>query len=302
MIQNRVHDQGQVPHRERGVALVAVLWILALLATLVLGFVADTQPELRIARNNVEAARAGAIADAGVTMAILGVFNTAPTSPWRGDGRVLTLAYGGGTIRVHIEDEDGKLDVNKTPIPRLRALFAILGAEDPDLIANSIAEERRSAIDNALLSGDLGAVAPPAFFAMDELGGLPGVTPALYRRLRRVLTVYSGNAVVDSRTAPAEVLKSMPGAEAAQVDATIALREQAATAAARGESAADELLEPKKELHTFTIVSEATMASGARATHSATVSLTGVPEAPVQFMAWRDGRSDDGIPPAAPLN
>jgi len=37
---------------DRGIALVAVLWILALLATLVLGFVIEARTDLRIVRNS----------------------------------------------------------------------------------------------------------------------------------------------------------------------------------------------------------------------------------------------------------
>lgn len=302
MKQNRIDHRADVPQGERGIALIAVLWILVLLATLVLGFVADARTDLRIVRNNSEAVHARAIADAGVTLAILGVFDTAPTSQWRGDGRVHTLAYGGGTIHVRIEDEDGKLDLNIAPIPRLRALFAILGAEDPDLIASSIDEQRSSMIEAAELSGNLDAVAPPAFLAMEELRELPGMTPALYGRLGRFVTIYSGNPGVDSRTAPAEVLKSMPGAQPAQIDAMIALREQAAAAAGRGQSTTDAPRESQQALRVFTIVSEGATPSGTRATRSATVSLTGVPDAPVHFLAWREGRPDDVAPLSAPLN
>lgn len=278
-----------------------MLWILVLLTTLVLGFVADAHTDLRMVRNSSEAAQARAIADAGVTLAILGAIDTAPTSQWRGNGREHTLAYGGGTIRIRIEDEDGKLDINQTPIPTLRALFAVLGAQDPDLIANSIEKQRRSVIEAAQLSGNLGAVAPPTFLAMDELSELPGMTPALYHRLSRFVTLYSGNPSVDSRTAPAEVLKSMPGAEPAQIDAMIARREQAA-AASPGRSTDDASLEPKKALRVFTIVSDGAMASGARATRRVTVSLTGIPAAPVQFLAWHEDPLDDAAAPSAPLN
>lgn len=297
MMQNRIH-RDDIPQGERGIALVAVLWILVLLTTLVLGFVAEARTGLHIIRNDSQAAHARAIADAGITLAILGAVDPAPRSPWRGDGRVHTLAYGGGTIRVRIEDEDGKLDINNTPIPRLRALFATLGASDPDLIANSIERQRRSVIKAAQRSGKLGAVAPPAFFAMDELRDVPGMTAALYDRLGRFVTLYSGNPTVDSRTAPAEVLKSMPGAQATLIDETIAMRERA-TAAGRGRSVDEE---PKKALRVFTVISEGTTGSGAHAILRVTVSLTGRPAAPVQFLAWHEGRPEDLNAPPAPLS
>src|SRR5262249_51339298 len=76
---------------ERGIALIAVLWILALLATLVLGFVAMARTDLRIVANDTRLARARGIADAGVTLAILAAFDQQAATKWSADGQVHTL-------------------------------------------------------------------------------------------------------------------------------------------------------------------------------------------------------------------
>ncbi|HEX9464556.1 MAG TPA: hypothetical protein VGB82_18310 [Alphaproteobacteria bacterium] len=265
-----------------------------LLATLVLGFVADARTDLRIVRNNNEAAQARSVADAGVTLAILAVFDTAPATQWRGDGRAHNLSYNGGTIRVRIEDEDGKLDVNKASSQALRNLFDILRAEDPATIANAIDQQRRSVAEAAKLGGNLDAVPPPAFLAMEELRGLPGMTSDLYNRLDQFVTMYSGNPGVDSQTAPAEVLKSMPGAQPAQIDAALARRAQAALAAdAAVQTGGTASVAPQQALRVFSVVSEGVTANGTRFVRAAVVSLTGVPEAPVHFLAWREGRRDN---------
>ncbi len=55
----------------RGIALVAVLWILALLAIIAGSFTTDTRTNVKLAYNLVENAKARALADAGVNRAIL---------------------------------------------------------------------------------------------------------------------------------------------------------------------------------------------------------------------------------------
>ena len=54
---------------ERGFALLLVIWVLAILAVLAAGFAASTRSETRLARNLLEAARAQALAEAGIVRA-----------------------------------------------------------------------------------------------------------------------------------------------------------------------------------------------------------------------------------------
>ena len=278
-------DPRRGPAGERGIALVAVLWILALLATLVLGFVVEARTDLRIVRNDSEAAGARAIADAGVTLAILGVFDPTAGSQWRGDGRVHTLRYRGGTIHARVEDEGGKLDVNKAPLAMLRNLFQVLGAANPDRIAAAIDAQRRAVLAGADPSVT-GRPPPPAFPVLDDLRGLPGMTPELYERLPDFVTVYSGQGSVDPQTAPAEVLLSLPDASPAQVQAYLVGRAQPNGAPAP--QTGQQVL-PSSALHVFTIVSQARTPHGATFTRRAVVTLTGVPEAPYRFLAWHEG-------------
>lgn len=280
----RFHHTDSADVRERGIALVAVLWILALLSLLVLGFVAEARTDLRLTRNDRNSAVARSIADAGVTLAILGVFDPSATTQWRGDGSIHVLRYDQGTIRARIEDENGKLDVNIAPVPALRSLFQTLGAAHADQIADAIEAWRDAARASADPSSD-GRPAPPAFAALDDLRSLPGMTPALYTRLPDFLTVYSGQGSVNPQTAPVEVLGSLPGADPAQIQAYMAARQQ--TSAASGTASSGQQLISASQLSVFTIVSEARTADGAVFTRRAVVKLTGSPDAPYRFLAWR---------------
>ena len=269
----------------------AVLWILVLLSTLVLGFVVEARTDLRIVRNDGDAAQARAVADAGVTLAILGVFDPAPASQWRGDGSVHTLRYGSGTIQARIEDEYGKLDLNMAPVPALRNLFRALGAANADQIAAAIDGQRRAVIAAADPSMT-GRAAPPAFPVLDDLRGLPGMTSTLYARLADFVTVYSGQGSVDPQTAPREVLLSLPDASPAQVQTYLAARAQPNGAVTL--QTGQQMLS-SSALRVFTIVSQGRTPDGATFTRRAVVTLTGVPDAPYRFLAWHDGVRDETV-------
>ncbi len=260
-----------------------------LLATLVLGFVVEARTGLRIVHNDGEAAEARAIADAGVTLAILGVFDPTPASQWRGDGSVHALRYAGGTIQARVEDEDGKLDVNMAPLPVLRNLFQTLGVPDPDRIVAAIDAQRRAARAGAADPSITGRPPPPAFTVLDDLRSLAGMTPELYERLPDFVTVYSGQGSVDPQTAPAEVLSSLPEVTPAQVQAYLAARTQPNGAPSL--QTVQQLL-ASSALRVFTVVSHARTPRGATFTRRAVVTLTGVPDAPYRFLAWHEGRRE----------
>src|SRR5689334_11474867 len=101
--------------RQRGIALVLVLWVMALLAVMVVGFAGDARTELKLARNQADAAQARAIADTGVSLALLSVLDNNEDTAWRIDGATHSLAYGDGAISVSVQDEGGKIDLNLAP-------------------------------------------------------------------------------------------------------------------------------------------------------------------------------------------
>ena len=148
----------------RGIALVSVLWILALLAIIAGSFTTDSRTNVKLAYNLVENAKARALADAGVNRAILallqpqteglldpGLLNLLtlradPTAAlrgieealqqelgagaeglfeqrWRRDGTMYRFPFGGGEVLVSIQDEGGKIDLNKGKDRHLKELF-----------------------------------------------------------------------------------------------------------------------------------------------------------------------------------
>ena len=107
---------------QRGIALIAVLWITMLLAVIAASFTSSVRTEVQLARNMVENAKAEALADGAVHRAVLGILEMEPERAWRTDGRPYRLDYGGGSVVVRVFDEDSKIDLNAAPAELLGEL------------------------------------------------------------------------------------------------------------------------------------------------------------------------------------
>lgn len=299
-----ISRQAAWPH-ERGVALLIVVWVLALLIVLVVGFNGDARTDLLLARNHYESASARATADAGVALAIFRVIDPSPDTQWQADGRSHDLAYGTGRIRVSVQDEGGKVDINAAPPELLAGLLRTMGASDSDAtgIAQSIVSWREAGAGDAALGSPAGPSLArrrqsTAFRARDELRLVPGVTRDLYDRIAPFITVYSAAPDIDPLTAPAEVLRSLPDVNPQQVESFIAERSRIGPVpgALPSLSGVSGFL-AHRALQAATITSEGKTASGTTFTREAVVSIAPDPAAPYTVLVWRQARHD--LPAAA---
>lgn len=294
---------------ERGVALVMVLWVVAFLAVILAAFVGEGRMELRIARYRLAEAEAEAAADAGVALAISSVAATfatlrAPGTPlpdraWLPDGALHQLRWNGADLRVRIDSEAGKVDLNAAPERALTALFLALGVnarQAADLGAAIVAwrQDRAAALGIDKTKPDQLISDQPAgpFLAIEELKRVPGMTPELYALVAPYVTVWSGSPVPDPRTASRPVLLTFPGADPVRIDEWIAVR------AARGPNApippeltsSAMMMKSNLARPIVMIRSEAGTRAGARFTRDAVVAVTGNPNDPVRVLAWEPDR------------
>jgi len=311
--------------RERGFALLLVIWVVAILSVLAAGFAVATRSESRLARNLLEAAQARALAEAGVARADLALLETDPRRHWRGDGTPHELALDSGTVRIRIEDEAGKIDLNFAPPELLSGLcleLRIDGATCAALV-DGVAERRR-AVPQPTVGQPLQLQAArfqtpqvfgvgtqsltqlqvAAFGAVDELSQLQGIDPETVERLRPFVTVYSQNPRIDASVAPREVLLAIPGTNPREVEQLLAARDEldldpVAAAALPTLSGVDNYV-ATGQLRIATILATATTDTGARFTRRAIVALTGVANHPVQTLEWRQEfeREAEDVPPA----
>jgi general secretion pathway protein K len=286
---------------ERGVALIAVLWGVALLAVIAGSFADAARTETVIARNLVERARATALAEAGIYRAVLGLLDPVAERRWRGDGQTYRFVLGGGEVRVSIQDEGGKIDLNAAPDALLVGLFRAAGrTEESAALADAVADWRdeddlrrvNGAEENEYRTADLGhGPKNQAFEAIEELQQVLGVSLPLYEQVAPAVTVYSRRRSVNTATAPAQVLRSLPGMNEAKVRALLQEREQSLTAATEGRSSARAGASPRSRIGVYTIHAEARTAGGATFGREAVARITGESDQPFLFLAWRHGDS-----------
>lgn len=223
--------------RERGFALLLVIWALALLAVLAAEIAAYSHSAAIVARNRIDSARSRAIADAGIALAIVGLLDTDLETRWRADGRTREITYDGETVIVGIEDEGGKIDLNNAPLEVIAGLADACGAtvDERMALANGIADRRREFRASSSVRpsqarftfrGDEFGInsASWAFAQISEVALLPRISRALYDCLRPNITVYSQSATINPMSAARTTLLAIPGIGEKDVDAFLAAR------------------------------------------------------------------------------
>ncbi len=302
---------------QRGIALIAVLWVLILLAFLAASFSSSTRTEANLARNLVENAKAEALADAGVYRAIAGLAIPIEEGGLRVDGTVYAWAFGEGEVRFAIHDEGGKIDLNGASVDLLKGLFRTIGLDEQDAadLADAIGDfrdendDRRpgGAEDTDYQAANLPHGAKDAPFELiGELLQVKGMTGELYRRLRPLLTVYTGEDVPDRFTAPPEVQAALSAVlpedleeDIAEEEAEEAARreeEQAATPSTALPTSLSTLEEggsdARSELGIYTVHSEGRSAGGAVYGRDVVVRVEEGGDPPHLFLAWGQGRRE----------
>lgn len=214
--------------RARGVALLLVMWLIALLTALVGAFALTAKTEGLQGRVLNRGLVAGEAARAGIEYAITRATDPEPQRQWLPDGRAYPWSFGDAVIEVRLVDENGKIDLNQADPTLLASFFQALGLDqeraarlasaildwrDPDSLtqANGGGEDD----DYAAAERPYGAK-DASFESVAELEQVLGMTPELYARAAPHLTVYSGRTRPDPAFATSEVLQAM-GLDAAQV-------------------------------------------------------------------------------------
>lgn len=207
--------------KQRGVALLLVLWLVALLTALVAAFALTARVEALQGRVLGDGARAQELARAGLEYALVRVVDPTPATQWRPDGRVYRWHFADSEIDIRIVDESGKVDLNQADPTLLAALMRALGVENENAarIAAAIADWRDSDPltqpnggaedpDYAAAGLPYGAKDMP-FETVAEVEQVLGMTPQVFAALQPYLTLYAGRATPDPAFAPGPVLTAM---------------------------------------------------------------------------------------------
>jgi general secretion pathway protein K len=296
---------------DRGIALLAVLWTLLLLSLIAASFTAVTRTEVRLARNTLDNAKAEALADAAVHRAVLELLKPPAVddteADWRVDGTVYAWGYDGGELRVSVQDEGGKLDLNATPNNLLQALFVSVGVEDDAAAALTDAIlDFRDSDDlrrlNGAESGDYEDAGLPfgpknqAFETVEELRQVLGITAELYDRVAPALTVHSRRRLPFRLTSPPEVQAAFAAAIEARREGASPPRQPTGRGAAEpvprsafSQALEDEGINPRSPVNVFTIQAEARIEGRSVFAREVLVRVREDDDEPFRFLAWRRG-------------
>jgi len=143
---------------QEGIALVMVLWVMAILSVVVLEFSFAMRTEVNITKNYKEELQLYGMAQGGVHRAIAELIykhdpkvqqlrktlTTEEIPPdkkeWVTDGRSYFLPFGQGTCEIKVMSEAGKVNINLVSESMLRKIITLLGLEGEmrDIVVDSI--------------------------------------------------------------------------------------------------------------------------------------------------------------------
>lgn len=228
------------PRRRDGFIIVAVLWILVALATLVSVYsiyVGNSALSLAALDDGVQIE---ALVRSGIELSVYRL--SAPTSgkqPPRTSG-AFRFRLGTANVAVSYLPENARVDLNAAPKAMLAGLFAGLGAsnEEADWSADRVigwrtppkratgADAPEAAEDELYRSAGLTYLPRGAPFAhLSELWLVHGLSPALIIRAMRFVTIYSGDERINVFDAPPEVIAALPGMSPARLNSFLNQRE-----------------------------------------------------------------------------
>ena len=213
------------PARDRGIALVAVLWFTVAIAGLAAAFATLARGEALRSRNMVDAIRARTVLEAALDRAALELMT--PTVEPLPRGVEFDWPFAGALVHITLTGQSGRLDLNGAGPALIMALVRELGGDKDTAtrVADAVLDWRdenslrrpHGAEDREYRSAGREAGAADAPFAhISELRELLPVDAALYHRLRDLVTVTTGRPAPEARLAAAPLERAMLGKDAEQ--------------------------------------------------------------------------------------
>lgn len=294
--------------RDRGIALLIVLWFLTLLSLLAVTAAGTARTDTRITHNIRAEAEARYVAEAAIAHATMWLF-ASQAGIERQQPQALQILN--TDVQLDIQDECGKIDINTGWGGLLRGLLNVSGGGDASFaILQALLDWRdpdnrrrvRGAEDDDYAARGLPYGARDGLFEVtEEAGQVLGMTAELYRRMAPYITVDCLAAGIDETAAREAVIMSIPETSKREARAYIktrddALRQDIEPPAFKG---GGKYIEPSSgQTHMVRVI--ANVRGGARAEWEAIVWLTGDAQTPFLLRRWQ--RPLRNPPPVEPRN
>jgi general secretion pathway protein K len=296
-----------MPPRQRGVAMILVVWVIALMSVLLGSFALIARTENLQARHLFDSTTARYAAEAGLERAIYELRRPDPTMRWIGDGRPYEFQFDNALVHIELTDESGKIDLNSAAGDLLQQMFVSAGLtldkaaqlsdaiqdwRDPD----DVPQPHGAEASEYKAAGLTYVPRNSPFQTVSEVQQVLGMDYELYSRIEPAITIYAGGTQPNAAYAPLQALLALPGMTPELAQQLIQQRQQMQPGQA-GQPSAPQLTLPDGTPvmangggNTYTVKSRATLANGASAVLDASIRLGGVGAAgrPYTVLRWRD--------------
>ena len=210
---------------QRGMALVIVLWLVAVMSVIASGHSRNAHNEIQLAMQQIETAQARSAAHAAFNLTVLEMLSAAGTDTRPRFGTPYTRRLIDRDIVITVRPTAALLDLNSASESLLRALIIAAGTTD-DIAASvaaaivdwrdgdSLTHLNGAEDSEYALTGREWSARDSEFVSVDELRYVLGMNETLYRRIAPCLTVHSDQRTIDLESAPELLLRAITGAEA----------------------------------------------------------------------------------------
>ncbi|MGJ4951694.1 general secretion pathway protein GspK [Bradyrhizobium sp. HKCCYLS20291] len=307
---------------QRGFVLVAVLWLIAVLAALAVIFSVHLSNSARALALNDTELQAEALVAAAVELTAYRIWladeqappqredNQLPRTRSRPPRGAFQAQLGGAELFVAFVSEAARIDLNAAPKELLAGLMAVLGASSDQASQHAeriVGWRSRATAETSdredslyLAAGRTYAPRKAPFAHVNELALVLGLPPALVERALPFVTVFSGMPGVDALNAPPEVVAALPGMTPLRLKQFLNDRgglasEPAAVAAALGVTRASVAAAPSEAYRLAILVR---LASGREFGSEVVISMRDG-EDPFRVLSWQDATAAQTRRPAA---
>lgn len=283
---------------QTGIALVIVMWMLVLLTVLAAGYTATMRTETRLTAQQLHAAQARALAEAGVWLAVNDLMEPEQQRKWIENGAANDLDLLDGSVELRIQDQSGLIDLNTARRELLQGLFKSIELDDDvSGVVDSILDWRDR--DNLIrVNGAEDADYRQAGFAheakdgpfnsVDELRRVMGMTEAIYDKVRPALTVYSHTPGINPDVATREALLAIPGIDPDTIDQFMTERLDPATLTVNPVTPGINSSFTNRTKGVSFMISSTGNVNGTRITLEVVVSMRRTSNLPYTILSWRE--------------
>ncbi|MGY2413087.1 general secretion pathway protein GspK [Pseudomonas pergaminensis] len=180
--------------RQRGAALILVLWIAVILGLLMVGVVTSLRLENRQSHYDVQLSSALLAAEAGVNMAVKMLLSDEDSLG--ADGGEHSFDLDGVRVTLSVRSEHGKLDLNFCQLEHFSSLLRFMGAtaQQSASLTKQLSERR---------------VTAKPLRDLEELLDVTSISVDLYEQIQPYITLWSGRGVPDPVFATSPLIQAL---------------------------------------------------------------------------------------------